>query len=1788
MAYFCNSYNITKLIHFLIFFKMLKTNHHLKIVFILPLILISFFALFVFLEYVLDINHLNKILGKEFKHESLHTYSSYQTTNNSYQIDFQNPEKSDLNNLHVEGQKSNQNQSNIQNAFNISINYPGKIVDEPNYYSGNTLINLNDESYPTSKSKYNKSDFSSYNLIAFNSKEINNISKRLLNMNLAEATITNSDMNQVLTENSLAKLPVLPNDPGVPIGNGLYFLVFLSIIYTAFKLRKKMKINNLFKISFLILVFSTSKVFADGTYTIGTNGNYPTLSSAATAVNNGDIQGSLVLKIINDITETDSVIFKASGTASASYTDIQIKPEGSIKITSSYNGYAIILDGADNITINGLSENGDSLTILSSATNANAGVLKIFNDASNNTITKCNLLGSSPISTTGIVNIGSGISTGNRSNTFNYCNIGPATGCMVPVGIYSLGLSAEIYNSATITHCNLQDLTSTSVANNHGLFLGDNNRNWNISNNSFFFKNQSTFTTETYLNLIKMDSGQGSNISGNYFGGSAPACGGTPADLNGKIASFVSIFGTNRILGLDSVDLVHIYNNKTQNIQIISTTTVNSNALNPRFSGLVLNTGRFEITNNLIGSSTNVDNIQIQNNITLDFYVVGFSLGNSTNTGNNLFIQKLNHNQISGIKTSSTTAKRCNFRGIDIYQKTNQIKEIKGNTIGSDTLLNSIFISSGSAAIYGIYAIINSMTEKILFTNNKIKNFKIIQPASSGTFRAISISQSLITNGILIDSCEISNIDARTNSVGSLNFYGIQLSEYNYNKTKINALLAEKIISLGLVYGVIIDGVISISNSIVRDLEGSRMNGINIYAYTGSNNTTKTEIVNNLILLGKNSTIDLYITGIEFYLDEFASSSSYMNFDFQHNTVFITGNSPTNNRNTYAFYCNSYFYGSNYIKINTKNNIFFNNRASTGVSNGRHYGIYANYDQNTNSIFKNNLFFAPSGYSAYVNGTSYNTLPVSATNHLNSVMADPLFENSNGNATIDFTPNTELLGDTSSYTKDLLGETRDDYFTIGALQQSGISYWTATEDNNFTSDSNWTDAKVASNNSNLIIDQTATKNIFLNQSKKLKKIDFNTNSNGVKLELKDSVLSVGSILNANADNYIRLIGKAKLKLKVSNGSTTIFPVGTSNYSPVKITNNSGADDEFSVNVLDSVTSNGSRTGNLLNNYRIKKTIEISRTNNNNGNGIDIQLDWNNEDAAGVSQPQFFEFDNTLSSWKKSLTTSVTGNTAKITGYTGNATKFYVGQIEDIVWNGTNFVHNTLSAPDYYTNLTLNGDDFSANNLKVNDLTIKTGKKITNLTGSNSLVMGDLTLQSNDQGTSQFLNNANVTVGGSTILEKTFEGGKWYFVSFPFDIPANNIFKISDNVESVATWGDPIGNSYVSGKDIYVAEYDAFNRDRETNGSPAFNASGNYWTNLNTKTMIAGKGYIVALDGNGPLTFRFKSSIGANTVTSTDVTTNVNKYSTSAYPVNHSWNLIGNPYLSGFDLQNANYHKPYYLFDGTTYKVIMGDISDEDSERQMLPFYSFFCQATDENSTIDFTSAGKMMKSPSYVSLPNYDIIKLIITDANNQSLQDAARIRIGEGFTNSFKLGEDAVKMNNLNPEVPQILTSSDGVDLSVNSISTEVNQLKIKTYFPKPGRYKISLKNQDYATGLSSLILKDNVTLKSYNLFETNEIEIEAVKGTSDRFTIYFTQDNITKEVSNEDNKIRILKSELNWKVEGLQNTSKVEIYDISGKIVWKSNHFSASDMIPALQPGIYVLRILNLDGNLIYYSKI
>ena len=611
------------------------------------------------------------------------------------------------------------------------------------------------------------------------------------------------------------------------------------------------------------------------------NGDYATLAEAFTAINNFPQAGNNIIVKVNGTT-----IEPATGAIlnqnTSPWTSMVIYPTATgYSITGNLAGLSTIkLNGADNVTINGsIGGIGSSkdLTLSNISSVSGSSTIKLESDATSNTITNCNVLGSSVEAVNaagGTIWIASNSTlTGNDNNTISFCNIGPVGSNLPSKAIYFTGSLNYPNNTNTITDNNIYDYFSGDNSSS-GIYV-DNNTSDCIFNNNNFYQNASrTQTTASQHSAIWIANGTGNNhlISGNVIGYTGTLARYTISGISGT--KFYPIY-----LYVGNTATTRVESNTITGIDMTGSSDGNP-ASNSPFTCIFINAGLVNLggvagnsTGNAIGSMSTTADITYSTTSATTTYICGIY-----NQAASDWVT--NNNSIGGITLSGAgailfAALRGNT-GTGIWTCSN-------NIIGG-TVNNSIYNTSIASNSYidGI----NNTSYSGTFRNNIIRNLTCTGGSSTTSVAGIfmtsntlkTVSQNTIYN--LLNS----NVASGANTVSGI---------------EINGTTSNNTIDRNFIY--------SLSNASTTTT--ATLNGIRLI-----NGTTLS--YNNIISLNAN-TSGSAVYGIN---DNGGTNSIF------HNTVTLTGSSTTAD---YALY------STNTGFRDIRNNIFANTQSGGGV----HYAV---------------------------------------------------------------------------------------------------------------------------------------------------------------------------------------------------------------------------------------------------------------------------------------------------------------------------------------------------------------------------------------------------------------------------------------------------------------------------------------------------------------------------------------------------------------------------------------------------------------------------------------------------------------------------------------------------------------------------------------------------------------------------------------------------------------------------------------------------------------------------------
>ena len=394
-------------------------------------------------------------------------------------------------------------------------------------------------------------------------------------------------------------------------------------------------------------------------------------------------------------------------------------------------------------------------------------------------------------------------------------------------------------------------------------------------------------------------------------------------------------------------------------------------------------------------------------------------------------------------------------------------------------------------------------------------------------------------------------------------------------------------------------------------------------------------------------------------------------------------------------------------------------------------------------------------------------------------------------------------------------------------------------------------------------------------------------------------------------------------------------------------------------------------------------------------------------------------------------------------------------------------------------------------------------------GSAPMTMGQFNYWVSETNPARLLNTCNA-VSATTATSKFYaEANKWYFFTPLHDVTVADI-TLSNDASFVFRY------------------YDAQNR--------AVNGASGSWKNIDTDKLLAGQGYIFHCNKACVITFPMDAEGQAQLFRTADITRalTANEAATTA---NRSWNYIGNPYPTYYDIYYMDFSAPITVWTGNTYKAY--SVGDDDFV--LRPMQSFFVQKPDAVDDIVFRKEGRQLSSVieraasvkgQYApAKADRHIFNLRIESPEGQA--DETRVVVNPAATAAYDLSCDAAKFMSFDASVPQLLTLDDeGTSYAINERPLADGRVMLAYYAGQAGTYTISALRAD-----GTIELRDNAANLTVDLTQgAYSFSSDATSGIDgSRFTLLLS--NMATGIEN-NSEITI-------------HNSNVTTYDLSGRRV-------------------------------------
>lgn len=599
-----------------------------------------------------------------------------------------------------------------------------------------------------------------------------------------------------------------------------------------------------------------------GSYNVGVGYQYPTITSAINDLKVLGVSGpvTFVLKDANYSTsETFPITINAIAGASATNT-VTIMPDNGITsvITASVANSIIRLDGAKYVIIDGRqAATGSTRSLTITNDNTGGSALTFINDASENVIKYTTLRGASTNTVIGVVNFATGVTTGNDNNTIEYCGIGDAASLPTTL-IQARGSFDAIskFNTGNVIRYNDMFNYWHASGESNAFKISKGNASWLIKGNSVYQTTPRTFSNIHYTfnwNRVVDDAGNSSDaaaaaslaymiVEDNYFGGSAPQCGGTAWTETASGGAFCSYFNMG-----DSA-LSYVRRNTFANINIANTNT--GSGVPGAWNAIQYIGGKLYIDSNMVGSDVNTNSINISGASGNIVYPIAITSGTAGN-------YRINGNKFGGIKVTGNGTTPFNIYSIFISGASSTVTyDIEYNNIGA----TDIKVLASTSTVAQVNIGLNTTSSANLNIRNNIIHNLYNDQLTTATGQTIGIKSTGGLNqitGNTIDSLYHNTNQTTTGATAAV--IGISVttitSPLTVDNNQVMRLSLVNPLTASVATGIYIAG--SSTNVVSRNKITDFWSTTAPAAYTQNGiqvNGSTSRVVNNMISLGVDAT----------------------------------------------------------------------------------------------------------------------------------------------------------------------------------------------------------------------------------------------------------------------------------------------------------------------------------------------------------------------------------------------------------------------------------------------------------------------------------------------------------------------------------------------------------------------------------------------------------------------------------------------------------------------------------------------------------------------------------------------------------------------------------------------------------------------------------------------------------------------------------------------------------------------------------------------------------------------
>ena len=496
------------------------------------------------------------------------------------------------------------------------------------------------------------------------------------------------------------------------------------------------------------------------------------------------------------------------------------------------------------------------------------------------------------------------------------------------------------------------------------------------------------------------------------------------------------------------------------------------------------------------------------------------------------------------------------------------------------------------------------------------------------------------------------------------------------------------------------------------------------------------------------------------------------------------------------------------------------------------------------------------------------------------------------------------------------------------------------------------------------------------------------------------------------------------------------------------------------------------------------------------------------------------------------------------------------------------VHNSAPETSFWSGATDN-NWYDVSNWNTSDIpysttnvTIPTGLANYPTILSRGAKCDNIRLASDASGDATLLDNTYLSVSGFAVVDryipKYVGNAGWHLLSSPVD---------SEDIQSGFVDDPPAAND------------DFFYFDETTNYWVNSKNDAGAWSNTFDTQFVVGKGYLIACSNNEDKMYlgNFNTAAVSPTVTYTA-------------GQGEGWNLVGNPYPSAIDWDDASWTKTnisgsVYVYDGAAGQYISWNGTTGSLTDGVIPqMNGFFVEATGSSPALTIPLSARLHGGTPFYKNEKSFLKDHLIMEVTGNGFSDRTYIHFRNDATNSWDKDLDAYKLTGIE-EAPQLYSFIDNISASINS--NPFNEQQEEVYLGMEtntnGNYTLSAKgietfNSDVEITLIDLkdeTTQDLRTNPSYQFYASSQ-------DITKRFELVFNHLSFDIDDYKNQDDIRIYAIRQQIFIEfNIPKTATVELFNLNGQLLF-SGKYNPSNIITinTQHRGFLILRLRTKDG--------